>query len=74
MKAGERGLEREEGRGEEGGGGLRSLTAQNNKLILRFQVHDLSDSRKTNEITALFTIAYRFGKLLIRIISNSTAG
>ena len=59
---------------ERRGGGLRSLTAQNNKLNLRFQVHDLSDSRKTNEITALFTIAYRFGKLLIRIISNSTAG
>ena len=38
--------------GEKGGGGgeLRSLTAQNNKVILCFQVHDLSDSRKINEI------------------------
>ena len=40
-----------ESRGEgRGGGELRSLTAQNNKVILCFQVHDLSDSRKINEI------------------------
>jgi len=48
------GREKEKKRGGGGGGGgggaLRSLIAQNNTVILCFKVHDLSASRKTNEI------------------------
>lgn len=48
-----------ESRGK-GVGALWSLIAQNNTVNLRFKVHDLSASRKTNEIYGGLTIAYRF--------------